>query len=316
MKRPQPAPRRSSASSIMLSKSVDSSISISIGQGDSAQEFHIPHAARRACAYLQKNLEDGSSLPYVDPKSFKAVIDFLGMNVLEKMSGADSTAFTPLFEAGDAMLKFAQTWALGHEFELPEFQNRLVDAYSRWYAKLVSASTPVRTSPEAFAWLRNAIANHTPAEKFLVDFAAGMRRFEDAAPPDPTMDKDIAGYIANRWALLAAEGDKADRILNADAVFKVAKTDRHVQSRTLKIVSPPETPPVSPAVLRRPAAARAVSSASVHTVRLFKSNNSSLLSFPPPASLDRESELREESSDDSDSVDFSRFPEVRRKGSG
>lgn len=297
-------------------------ISILVGEGSATQNIQIPRKAMKACRYFQEKLEDGSRIPKVDPKIFQVVIDYLSTSVISKARGADIVVFKTLFEE-NALLNFAKAWVLGHEFELPEIQNRLVDAYSKWYTKLLLARNSVKPSAAAFAWLRDHVANHTPAEKFLVDFAAGMRRYKDirwATDVNNDLPQDIATYIDDRFVrVIAVEGSRVDRILNNDHEFKICMGDKHVKSKTLKILPPLYTPPMvlgPPAATVRPATARMDSSTSlrsigsIRTIKLFRTANSSLVSFPPLGELDGKSELKEETSDDDsvESVDFSRFP--------
>ncbi|KAF1972143.1 hypothetical protein BU23DRAFT_569362 [Bimuria novae-zelandiae CBS 107.79] len=319
---------RTDSFGITNSRKLYKKTSVYIGEGTATQIVEIPISAMKACPCLQETLEDGSRIPYVDLKIFQVVIDYLNTNTILKARGADITIFDPLFDGEDALLDFAKAWVLGHELELPEFQNRLVDAYNNWYAKSLVARTPISPSAAAFSWLRDHIANHTPAGKFLVEFSAGMCRFDVGSNVDEKLNKDIAGYIQNRWThVLAKQGNKADRILNNGREFRIWTSDKHVQARTLKIVPPLCTPPmgpVSPATLAeswqstkgRPGSSASLRSVgSVRTVRLCRTKNSSFLSFPPPEELDGESELREESSDNDsgESIDFLRSPDNLRK---
>ncbi|KAJ4301767.1 hypothetical protein N0V90_003861 [Kalmusia sp. IMI 367209] len=303
-------------------KSIDTGISVRIGEDKCAEEIFIPQAAMNACPYFKEVLEQDACLPYVEPGIFHVVIDFLSMSFIEKMTGVDSTAFAPLLEDDDALLCFAKTWSLGHELELPDLQNKLVDVYSQFYAKLLTSRerNHIMPSAEAFAWIRDHIANHTPAEKFLVDFVAGMRRLYDGTSSDTILDQDIAGYIEMRWGLIADLGDKADRILSNDPIYKVSKKDKHVQMKTVKIVPPPHTPPTIPtSFITQSTSNRPImhhrnnSSISVRTVCLSKVSTSSFVSFPPPKSLEETYDSVKEDNSDEDTINCSQSPELLKK---
>jgi len=198
--RPEAAKRETDE--IPRSPGSDKDISIKVGQGDNEETIHVHEKVWKSYPYLHLRLEDGSCLPYVDLKTAQVTFDFLHLGILDRINGNEGAVFNRLFEpCTDASINFSKAWHLGHEFELPDFQSKLVGAYRGWYAKLLQERTQIIPSAAAFLWLRDYVSYHTPAEKFLIDFAAGMCHLGKSGPPEAIKDlpEDTIKHIENRY---------------------------------------------------------------------------------------------------------------------
>lgn len=217
-------------------------IHIYVGKSTAEQVIRIPTAALKGCTFFRENLVNGCSIPYVDPRIFKAVVNYLDSQGILGMVKSTSAAFEPIVLGEDVMLKFAKTWQLAHELDLPELQNKLIDIFRVFYPQLRQDKIILAPSAAAFTWLRDTVGHHSRAEKFLVDFYAGLHvddkrftRLKVSHLPD-----DVAKFIFERREFLVWN-KKDDRILNGSSEFKVHKNEPNVRLG-IQVVAPSSPP--------------------------------------------------------------------------
>lgn len=293
MKTP-PAPCTISSPKIEAEIHLDNSIDVKVSRGDRKAIIHIPHAAMSACAFFHTYLVHGSHIKNAEPEIFQIIVDYLSNEApvtVETLSAGkpdESVLFT-----------FAKAWQLGHELDIPDFQNALIDELRVLYATLLEDRVRVTPSLKPFIWLRDYVGYHTTAEKFLVDFYAGLICFDRTMPGSKLtkyVTDDIAHYIKLRWDVLRELGSESDRILTNAEEFKVYDLGESHYASVLHIVTPRTTIPASlaheqaSAALARKGSWRKARQHSTRSVdglfmgraRLSIRDPSSLASFPEP----------------------------------
>lgn len=205
---------------------------------------HISDRAQAQCPFLD-SLEHGSSLPDTPADYFKIILRYL--------DGQD-TDFEPMQFTTNALLLFAQTWALAAKMNLPAIQNKLVDRFKSLYSHAcrVRDSPPVHYATqarpnynpdmfvaEAFKVLNKECGNDSRAERFLICWVA---RFAlDVTQLEHRLNS-LAGYITGtirKKILHDAKELSADPIKYDIERFMVKRSDRHNYT-PLTVVSPPE----------------------------------------------------------------------------
>ncbi|KAF2240948.1 hypothetical protein BU26DRAFT_511762 [Trematosphaeria pertusa] len=254
----------------LSSNTIEGGVDVTVGRTGCAQLIHLPPVVRRACPFLRE-IDHGSAIPDVDPVLFQIVVDYLdSRTLLDKMNPASTCVLGKLADGSKMTLEFAKAWHLGHALGLPELQNKLVDVFREAYVQLQHDRIQLVPDAAPFTLLRDYIGYHTPAEKFLVDFYAGLYRYDKAFSMEKLrgVPKDIADYIMNRWSLLADLGNPADRIINNDPNFKVRMAEHPELRAKLRIVPPPSWPPLTPPTTPKQASAVLAKSPSTHQLRV------------------------------------------------
>lgn len=181
------------------------------------------------CPYLKANLTDGCTITNVEHIVFKSLMDFL--------SGRHD--LSELLHSRSILLNFAQAWVLGRAIGLPEFQNALIKAFRVRYVELLRNGIYITPLVEPINFLRDTVGYHSVAEKFIIDFHAGL--LHSSGDPNSavhTLPEDIAKHVLDRLHLIAHSRAKNDRILNDLATFAVPSISRGARNQgwSLKIV--------------------------------------------------------------------------------
>jgi hypothetical protein len=174
---------------------------------------------------------------------------------------------------------------------MPTLQNKLLKIYRMYYLKCLkrarhrlhpSESKPL--DPEPFVYLRNNLGYHSKAEKFLIDFHAGLMQYQRQLRRGDfgLLPSDIRDLITNRWLQLCGRARKDshqsncnhDRIAAGDPCYKVTQNEA-IEHNIFQIqylyggsggkfgLNPPL--PASPRTKRRKSSRATLSSASAGT---------------------------------------------------
>ncbi|KAF3044909.1 hypothetical protein E8E11_003662 [Didymella keratinophila] len=216
---------------------------IQVGRSINARTVRIPLDVLDLCPTLNDHLIPGCRIVNADPVVLAIVIEHLQtISVFGFMSISASGRQSNLASGKQSLLKFAKTWHVLDMLRMPELQNKLLEIYRRYYLKCLKRvrhqlqpleSTPLDSEP--YVYLRNNLGNHSKAEKFLVDFHAGLMRYQrqlrlsdlSLLPPD------IRDLITDRWLQLCGRARKDshqshfnhDRIAAGNPCYKVTQNE-------------------------------------------------------------------------------------------
>ncbi|KAF1993205.1 hypothetical protein P154DRAFT_583028 [Amniculicola lignicola CBS 123094] len=213
------------------------------------ESLSISSRALKACPALKDELTDGSIILNFDPLVFRIIVEYL-----DNGRGLDR-----LIQGPQILLSFAKAWHIARVLELSEVLNRLIDIFRQEYIRLLHNELQIEADGEPFIELRNYIGLYTAAEKFLVDFHAGIwRREKDVSERLERMPPDIGRHIEEQWKCLVDSDGAQDRILHVSDYFKLDK--KKLKERRWRLYTKP------PTVVSRPSSSRLGTSPSlVHT---------------------------------------------------
>lgn len=227
-----------------------------------------------------------------DPVVLGIIIEHLQtISIFGLVSISASGCLLSLASGEQSLLNFAKAWHVLDMLRLPKLQNKLLKIYRTYYLKRLkrmrhcrqpSESKPIDSEP--FVYLRNNMGNHSTAEKFLVDFHAGlMRNQRELRRRDfEGLPHDVATLIGDRWLQLCDRDRKDshqsdfnhDRIAAGDHCYKVTQ-NQAIEHSIFQIqylcggsggtfgLNPPL--PVSPRTKRRKSSQTTLSSTSAGT---------------------------------------------------
>ena len=244
------------------------------------------------CPTLKDRLKPGCRIVNTDPVVLAIVIEHLQtISVFGFMSIGASGSLSNLASGEQSLLNFAKAWHVLDMLRMPELQNKLLKIYRKYYLKCVkrvrnrlqlSELKPLALEP--FAYLRDNLGYHSKAEKFLIDFHAGLMRYQRRLRLSDfrLLTSDIRDLVTDRWLQLCGKARKDshqsdfnhDRIAAGDPCYKVTQNES-IEHSVFQIqylyggsggrfgLNPPL--PVSPQMKRRKSSQTTVSSASAGT---------------------------------------------------
>jgi hypothetical protein len=194
-------------------------------------DIRINSSVLDACPFLNAIITDGCTVTNVEYTVFKSLIDFLsGQHELPE-----------LLYTRSILLNFAEAWVLGRAIGLPEFQNTLIKTFRGRYLEMLSGKLYIIPSIEPINFLRNTVGYHTVAEKFIIDFYAGLLHASgDPGSMVQSLPWDIAQHILDRVVLISQSRAKNDRILNDLGAFAIPSISVGVRDQgwSLQFASP------------------------------------------------------------------------------
>ncbi|KZM23923.1 hypothetical protein ST47_g4954 [Ascochyta rabiei] len=156
-------------------------------------------------------------------------------SILETLGFRASDHLHELISDNNALLNLAKAWHVCDLLEMPGLQNKLLGTYRGHYLRCLKNHIRLPLDPEPFAYLRDNIGNHTKAERFIVDFHAGLMQTESRFEPMifSSLPNDIVINIKDRWQQLSGKVRKDsflpelgnDRIADGISNYKVGKND-------------------------------------------------------------------------------------------
>ncbi|KAF2631224.1 hypothetical protein BU25DRAFT_455543 [Macroventuria anomochaeta] len=226
-------------------------LTIQVGRSIDAQTVHVPQSVLDSCSILGGLLLPGCRIVNADPIVFAIIIEYLHMSsIMDLITFSTPGHLQELTINENPLLSLAKAWHVGDMLRMPDLQNRLFKVYRAYYMQCLEDrlrppldpepldSKPL--DPEPFVYLRDNIGNHTKAEKFIVDFHAGLMQNQAVLKRNDfkLLPNDIAVKIRYRWFELSGRVRKDslhpelsnDRIAAKDSCYRVTKDDAIVQS--------------------------------------------------------------------------------------
>ncbi|KAF9694723.1 hypothetical protein EKO04_007246 [Ascochyta lentis] len=218
-----------------------SDIDVQVGRSIDAQTIHIPHSVLRSCPALSTLLTPGCRISNADPVIFAIIIEHLECSsILGTFRFNVPGHLQELISGKGALLNFAKAWHVGNMLEMHGLQNKLLEIYRVHYLQCLKDHVHLPVDPEPFTYLRDNIGNHTMAERFLVDFHAGLMQTESRFEPKDLglLPNDIVINMRDRWKELSGQVRKdsllselrSDRIAAGSSNYKVSKDDATLHS--------------------------------------------------------------------------------------
>ncbi|ORY18353.1 hypothetical protein BCR34DRAFT_610357 [Clohesyomyces aquaticus] len=209
-------------------------MNVKVGPRGHEQTIHIPGQALQSCPFLRQHVVEGSAITNIDPIIFKILIQYLD----------NGFGLSDLAEQPRIMLSFAKAWHLAKAIELPVLQNRLTDFFRGAYLNHLHTRSDIQPDPEAFAYLRDFVGYYSEAEKFMIDFHAGLCHLKDESDlyfELVSLPQDIIESIVYRRRRIIASGGVEDRIMDRPYHFHVSESAVTDNPWALRIVPPPES---------------------------------------------------------------------------
>lgn len=221
---------------------------IQVGRSLDAQTIHIPKSVIDSCPALKDFLVPGCRIVNADPAVFTIIIEHMQSIVsFGLISFSAPGHLHELTLSNVPLLNFAKAWHIGDMLRMPDLQNNIIKVYSTHYTKCLDddlnlSLPPGPIDPQPFAYLRDNIGFHTKAERFLIDFYAGLVKDHPKLKRDDYkfLSTDIALLIKDRWKQLRGRRDSTqatlsnDRIIARDRCFK-ANTNEMVIHSSLQV---------------------------------------------------------------------------------
>ncbi|KAF2268740.1 hypothetical protein CC78DRAFT_607950 [Lojkania enalia] len=208
-------------------------INILVGRRGDEEEIFVTSRVLRACPVLKRSLIEGYWVVNVNPAIFRILIEHLN----------NERGIDRLLHGPHLMLSFAKAWYLAKAFGLPNFQNRLTDLFQEKYCQLLRDRVIIQPDQEPISFLQSNVGFHTQAEKFIIEFYAGLCRwYGDISPKLEGLAPDTARHIAERWRLIVSSEGRNDRIMDYRC-FRVPSTV--LDNPKILQICPPPTPPLS-----------------------------------------------------------------------
>ncbi|KAF2121341.1 hypothetical protein BDV96DRAFT_594551 [Lophiotrema nucula] len=260
-------------------------IKIKVGSNGEEEEVHVSSHALKMCPILRNNVQQGSLISNANPVVFRILIEYLNNG-----RGLERLTARP-----DTMMAFAQAWHLAKAIGLPNIQDKLIGVFRNKYCQLLQDRVPIQPNQEPIAYLRDHVGYHTPAEKFIVDFYAGLCRWtDDISGQTQGLSTDTAKHITDRWDTIMRTNGTNDRITAGSHSFQAKPNSLLDNKWTLRITTPSSSrpnspspseralvaPPRSPLAGRRPLLPRSGSSSFADRIRMFIPGLSSISGEP------------------------------------
>jgi hypothetical protein len=219
---------------------------IQVGRSINAQTIHIPQCLLNLCPVLNTRLVPGCRIANADPAVFATVIGHIQtISEFGLISISAPGRLSQLISGEQSLLNFAKAWHVLDMLRKPTLQEKLLKIYRAHYLKCLkdrvhgeqdpkaSESTPL--DPDPFVYLRNNVGYHSKAEKFLINFHAGlMRNQKELRRSDfKLLPPEIGALVRDRWLELCGRVRKDsqqselsyDRIEASDPCYKVTKNE-------------------------------------------------------------------------------------------
>ncbi|KAF1928106.1 uncharacterized protein M421DRAFT_5752 [Didymella exigua CBS 183.55] len=228
------------------SETTDDGFNIQVGRSVSAQTIYIPHCVLGLCPILSDRLLPGCRIVNADSVVFTIVIEHLrSISIFGLISFSAPGHLSKLTSGEQPLLNFAKAWHVLDMLRKPALQDKLLKIYRTYYMKCLEDRNhrqqdlePSELKPldsEPFVYVRNYVGYHSKAERFLIDFHAGlMQKQKQLRRSDfKSLPPEIAVLVRDRWLELCGRVRKdshhsdfnRDRIVASDPCYKVTKNE-------------------------------------------------------------------------------------------
>jgi hypothetical protein len=215
-------------------------IHVQVGKAPNAQTVHISPAALRASPFLRERLSEGVRIINVDPIVFKVALRYIEKSgFVTRWWSHTKDPFDELVNGDETILNLVKAWHLGYMLDLPRMQNKVIEAFRKYYNKSLKSPSPVPLSQEAFNHLRSHIGWRTKCERLLFDFYASLafHRKGYCSEEFEQLPHDIARELVQRCARMAVDKKLANYIANNNAEYQVTAGDNWLPA-TLHVLPP------------------------------------------------------------------------------
>lgn len=195
------------------------------------------------CSTLNDRLIPGCRIVNADHVVLATVIEHLQItSVSSLMSVSASGRLSNLVSGEQSLLNFAKARHVFDMLRMPALQNKLLKIYRRHYLTCLKRVRHGRQSSEQkpldsepFVYLRDNLGYHSKAEKFLIDFHAGLMRYQRQLrlSDSRSLLSDIRDLITNRWLQICGRARKDshqsdfhhDRKAIGDPYYKITRNE-------------------------------------------------------------------------------------------
>lgn len=178
-----------------------------------------------------------------DPVILVIIIEHLQtISVFVLISINASGRLSNLPSGEQSLLNFVKARHVLNMLHKPVLQNKLLKIYRKYYLKCLKLRRHQRQpsdlepiDPEPFVYLRTNVGNYSKAEKFWVDFHAGLMQHQRELRRSDfrLLPREIGDLVRDRWIQLSGRARKDshqadfehDRIATRDPCYKVTENE-------------------------------------------------------------------------------------------
>ena len=188
--------------------------SIQVGNSTDAQTVVIPQTVLDHSRVLLGLLQPYCRIINADASIFSIIIEYLHSCItLGIMDFSTSGQLRELTIHEHSLLNFAKAWHVGDMLRMPGLKNRLIQVFRAFYMRCLQTQRRPTMRPEAFIYIRRHLGKGSKAERFIVDFLAGlMQRDPNLKRNDfRLLHRSVQVAIRDRWIELTGRGLKGRR---------------------------------------------------------------------------------------------------------
>jgi hypothetical protein len=185
-----------------------------VGNSTDAHTICVPQSVLDYCASLSGLLLPGCRIINADPDVFAIIIEYLQSCIMLGVADfSQSGQLEELTIHEDPLLNFAKAWHVGNMLRMPGLQNRLLQVYRVYYKECLQGQLRPVMKPAAFNYLMKNFGSGTKAEKFIIDFHAGLMQNDPKLKRNEfgMLPHNIQANIKTRWVELTGRGPRGRR---------------------------------------------------------------------------------------------------------